>query len=49
MASVAAAAIVFIAAAGVVIWMMLQGPLQKRSGHNTIGFCTDFGYYAACL
>ena len=29
MASVAAAAIVFIAAAGVVIWMMLQGPLQS--------------------
>ena len=33
MASVAAAAIVFIAAAGVVIWMMLQGPLQ--SSHDT--------------
>ena len=35
MASVAAAAVVFIAAAGVVIWMMLQGPLQ--SGQEIIG------------
>ena len=37
MASVAAAAIVFIAAAGVVIWMMLQGPLQSsQTQHNRI-------------
>lgn len=35
MASVAAAVVVFIAAAGVVIWMMLQGPLQ--SGRETTG------------
>ena len=43
MASVAAAAVVFIAAAGVVIWMMLQEPcrLYTSSGHSMTDNTTD--------
>ena len=56
MASVAAAAVVFIAAAGVVITAFMICPLffvartsAKRSGNYRVSFRTDFRHGVACI